>query len=445
MERLIPILRAWFAAGGCRWAGLFCALALLAACGGPPQVDASVGNVIFIHPDGSGMAAWTALRLQDKGPDGELEWDRLPHLGVYRGHLRDSLVSSSNGGATVHAYGLKATYDQYGFVPAADGPAGRRSIMRDAIDAGLAAGVVNSGHLAEPGTGVFLASVRARAMTDEITRQLIHSGADVILGGGEVLLLPQGKIGFHGEPGRRGDGVDLVAEAGELGYTVVYTRQELAALPADTPRVFGVFAAYHTFNDRSEEDLAAAGLPPYTPEAPTVAEMTVAALRLLEDKGRRFLLVVEEEGTDNFGNANNAAGMLAALHRADAAIGVARRFVERRPDTLLITAADSDAGGMHVVRIPPGAAADEPLAAVTSNGAPLDGRAGTASPPFVAAPDRFGRRLLFGVAWATYSDVEGSVLARAAGLNAGQLPVNADNTCLYVLMYRTLFGAPAPR
>jgi len=418
---------------------------VLTACA--EEHEPATGNVIFIHPDGSALGAWTALRLLDRGPDGQLEWDRLPHLGVYRGHLHDSLVSSSNGGATVHAFGDKADYHQYGFVSTEDDPAGstigRVSIMTAAIRAGLATGVINSGHLAEPGTGVFLASVPSRSLTDDITRQVIRSGADVILGGGEVLLLPAGQMGVHGEPGRRRDGVDLVAEARQLGYTVVFTRQELAALPADTPKVLGVFAAYHLFNDRTEEALRDAGLPLYVPGTPTLAEMTAAALRLLSANGRRFLLVVEEEGTDNFGNANNAAGMLEALRRADAAIGVAHDFVSRHPDTLLLTAADSNAGGMHVVRVPAGVPPAEPLAAMTGNGAPLDGRDGTGTPPFVAAPDRFGQRHLFGVAWATFSDVEGGVIMRAAGRNADGLPVNADNTCVYELMYRTLFGVPA--
>ncbi|MBN2433598.1 MAG: alkaline phosphatase, partial [Acidobacteria bacterium] len=323
-------------------------------------------------------------------------------------------------------------------------PARRESIMAAAIRAGLATGVINSGHLAEPGTGVFLASARSRSLSDDITRQLILSGADVILGGGEVLLLPQGRMGVHGEPGRRRDGDDLVAEARKRGYQVVFTLQELTELPAETPKVLGVFAPYHLFNDRTEEALREAGLPLYVAGTPTLAEMTSAALRLLAAKGRRFLLVVEEEGTDNFGNANHAAGMLEALRRADAAIGVAREFMGRHPDTLLLTAADSNAGGMHVVRVPAGVSPEEPLAAVTANGAPLDGRAGTGTPPFVAAPDRFGRRHLFGVAWATFSDVEGGVLARAAGLNARLLPVDADNTCVYELMYRTLIGGPYP-
>ncbi len=65
-------------------------------------------------------------------------------------------------------------------------------------------------------------------------------------------------------------------------------------------------------------------------------------------KKGNFFLIVEEEGTDNFGNANNANGYFEALKRADDAIGVALDFHSKNPNTLIITAADSEAGGMEI-------------------------------------------------------------------------------------------------
>jgi alkaline phosphatase len=423
------------------------ALALLAtaSCSQAPSDEAVAGNVIFIHPDGSGTGAWTALRMLDHGPDGMLHWDRMDALGMYRGHQRNALVSSSNAGATAHAFGAKADYGAYGNDPdlqlrsASGKPI---SIMREALDAGFAAGLVNSGQICEPGTGVFVADAPDRHRTDLIARQIIESGAAVILSGGEMYLLPEGAMGRHGQPGIRQDGIDLIERAQELGYTVVYTRDELMALSDDTDRVLGVFAAKHTFNDRPEEELAAEGLPLFDPQAPTVAEMTDVALKILSRSGQRFLLVVEEEGSDNFANKNNAIGALEALRRADAAIGVAMRFIDEHPDTLLITAADSDAGGMKVARIEP-ELADAPVPQTIDNGAPQDGREGTESLPFLAAPDQAGERWPFAVTWAAEADLGGGVVARAHGLNSEHLPTSVDNTDVYRLMYRTLFGVEA--
>lgn len=421
-----------------RGLGVLLCLSTLVACTDPAP---RTGSVVFIHPDGAGYNAWAAARLLEVGPDGMLNWDRMAHMGAYRSHQRDSLVSSSNAGATTHAYGVKAETDDYGIDPAR--PFAARSgqplsLMQEAMAAGLDVGVVNSGHLAEPGTGVFLASAENRNALDDITAQLIASGAPLVLGGGESLLLPEGMPGHFGEPGRRRDGRNLIEQARQAGYTVVHDRASLLALPLDTPRVLGVFAAWNTFNDQTEEDLAAAGLPLYAPDAPSVDDMTDFALRFLAARGRPFFLVIEEEGSDNFGNRNNAAGMLEALARADAAIGTVLAWMTRHPDTLLVTASDSDAGGLQVntYRIE----ANEPLPATQSNGAPMDGVDGTGSTPFLAAADRTGQQLPFAISWATLHDVHGGVIAKAHGLNAERLPANVDNTELYRLMYGTLFG-----
>jgi alkaline phosphatase len=280
-------------------------------------------------------------------------------------------------------------------------------------------------------------------MHDEIAVQLIESGTAVILGGGEQHFLPVGVEGVHG-PGKRRDDRNLIEEAKKLGYTIVRTREELMKVPADTDKVLGLFAPYHTFNDRPEEELAAAGLPTFDPDAPTVAEMTSVALRVLENKGQRFLLVVEEEATDNFGNNCNAMGMLEALGRADEAIGVARRFRESNPRTLIVMAADSDAGGMHLLGLPGNAPAlmDKPLPESLPGAGPIDGRSGTGSPPFIAAADRTGKRMPFAIVWTGRRDVTGGVLVRGEGPNSDRIQGNFDNTKIAELIRLTLFGNP---
>lgn len=417
---------------------------LLVGCAGegPP-----VGSVIFVHPDGASAATWAAGRALHVGPDADLNWDRLPAIGVYRGHMADCLTATSNGGGTTHAYGVKVLSDAYGTW---GGKEARRildsrgqsaSVARQALAAGLGVGLVQSGDSIEPGTGCFVASVASRKASDRITAELLASGAQVLLGGGEQYFLPEGVAGVHG-PGKRTDGRNLIDEARAAGYEVVRTRQELLGLSSGTRRVLGLFAASHSFNDKTEEQLAAAGLPLYAPEAPTLAEMTRAALKVLQNNGKRFLLVVEEEGTDNFGNKNNASGVLEALRRADEALGVGREFVRRNPGTLLMTTADSDAGGMRMVGIamPPGRKPPATLPATAPNGSPLDGASGTGSEPFWAAPDATGQRLPFAITWAARDDVSGGILVRAEGFNSHLVRGSMDNTQVAELIRLTLLG-----
>jgi alkaline phosphatase len=401
------------------------------------------GNVIFIHPDGSGANMWQTMRLLKEGPDGETNWDKMDHMGLYRSHQKDCITTSSHAGATVHAFGIKVPYDTYGIHP--ERPikslSGKEySIMTEARKAGFKTALINSGHICEPGTGVFVANSNNRNNTDTISEQIIRSGVDIILSGGEIYLLPDGVVGVHGQLGKRKDGKNLISIAAELGYSVVYTRDEMKKLPLTTIKVLGVFAAKHTFNDLPEEELAEKNLPLYNPEAPTISEMTDFALSLFKQSSDNFFMVVEEEGSDNFANENNAMGALTALSRADDAIGTAMKYIKGHPNTLLITAADSDAGGLQAGTFGNKLIDDQPLPANNFNGAPVDGQDGTGQMPFKAKPDRLGNVLQFAITWATDEDVYGAVIAKAHGQNGELLPANVDNTEIYKIMYLTLFG-----
>jgi glycerophosphoryl diester phosphodiesterase len=414
------------------------------------MATSDTGNVIFIHPDGTGVSTWNATRFLNEGPDGRLNWDMMSNSGVYLGHMKDQLTGTSNAGAVTHATGVKVQAGSYGLdeagnsVVSLSGKTGQ-TILEEAIAAGKGTAVINSGIIAEPGTGAFLAEVENRSNTQEITRQIVESGVDVILGGGEVDYLPEGVMGQYGM-GERTDGLNLIARAQELGYTVVYTREELLNLPEGTQKVLGVFASEDTYNDQTEEELKEAGLPLYNEGTPKVAEMLEATLGILAQNPNGFMIVTEEEGTDNFANNNNAAGTLEAATRADEAIGVAMDFIEQNPNTLLVTAADSEAGGLQVRDPVP---ADEPVESVEvgttpPTEVPLDGVNGTGTDPFISAPDSTGRTYPFGIAWAGQPDFPGNVVAKTHGLNADQFPETVDNTGIYRIMYETLFDTTLP-
>ncbi|MBD1996664.1 alkaline phosphatase [Leptolyngbya sp. FACHB-541] len=425
-----------------------------------PATTEDTGNVIFIHPDGTTPAYFTLARLEEEGPDGRLNWDMMSDAGVYINSIEDELTPSSNAGAVVHSMGTTPQADSYGLdeqgepVISRSGKQGL-TIMEEAIAAGKATAVINSGFIAEPGTGVFLADVESRSETEAITAEIVESGVDVILGGGETDYLPEGTTGFFGEEGTRTDGRNLIEEAEDLGYTVVYNRKQLQNLSEDTTNVLGIFAAEDTYNDTTEEANAEAGLDNYgqpgNEDPPTVAEMLEAALPILNRDPDGFMVVLEEEGTDNFGNNNNGRGLIEATRRADDAIGVAMDFINNEdPNTLLVTSADSNAGGPQVYDVDE---ADEPVGTVEVNPTlpddsdavevPLDGQEGRNTEPFITAEDANGNTFPFGIAYATLNDVPDSVLTKTYGLNAGDLPSSHENTYIYELMYRTLFGQNA--
>jgi len=410
-----------------------------------PAAATQGGSVIFFHPDGFGVNHWGALRMVKYGPDGRSHWDRLPATAVYLGHMKDGITGTSHGGATVHAYGVKVQADSFGqdgaqTIRSASGFEG--SIAQEALRRGKAVGLVNSGAAFEPGTAAFVASTERRGSLEEITRLVAESGVAVHLAGGERWYLPTGVQGRFG-PGARTDGRNLVEELRAKGYTVVFTREELRAVPATASRVWGIFAHNHTFNDETEETLAQRNLPHYVETAPTIAEMSEAALAILSRHPGGFLLIAEEEGTDNFGNRNNARGSLEAGSRADDAIGMFAAFVARNPNTLMLTTADSDAGGMQIIGPRRGnevVVEGRALAERDRNGAPMDGQTGTGGVPFLSAPDRAGQRHAFAISWAALDDVSGGILVRGIGAGSEHIAGVMDNTELYRVMYRQLFG-----
>lgn len=410
------------------------ALALMVALSSSLLVadaEPQTGNVIFFHPDGAGVNHWNAARIHTVGPDGELNWDKLPAIGVYTGHMADRLTATSHGGATVHSRGVKVQADSFGLngtetITAASGVP--QSIAQEALAAGKAVALVQTGHIGEPGTAVFLSASEQRSDVDNIARQVIEAGAQVILGGGEKYLLPDGVEGRHGL-GERTDGTNLITLAESLGYTVVYTREELLGLDLNqTRKVLGVFAHNHTFNANATGINLANDLPAYNPDAPTVAEMAAVALSLVSKDPDGFFVVVEEEATDNFPNDRNAAGALEALARADQAFGIMLDFVNARSDTLLITAADSDAGGLQVV-------------SVEEESPYVHGLYGPETTLFTAPMDDRGVALPFAIGFvADGGDVSGGILVRGAGFNRELIRPLMDNTDVYKVMHTTLFG-----
>ncbi|HBR09666.1 TPA: alkaline phosphatase [Candidatus Acetothermia bacterium] len=372
--------------------------------------------------------------IRDYGPGGRLAWDELPHVAITTVHVRDNLQAGSVGGAVAHSTGIKSYFGVFGFCPVTGQPL--TTLMEEAQGEGFAIGLINSGAITEPGTALFVAQVEDRFDHAAIVLQIFEQRPDVILGGGEQWFLPEGVMGRHG-PGRRADGRNLIEELIALGYTVVFNAEELAAIPENTTKLLGLFAAHHIFNADGEEELAVRNLPLYVEGSPTVAQKTAAALQILSRNETGFFLVVEEEGTDNFANRNNAEGTIEAAKRADDAIRVALDFTRTDQNTLLLVAADSDAGGLNVMTHVPWQPmiAGEPLPArmpgrrAIVEGGPVDGVGGTGKIPFVTPCGQ-----PFAIIWAGLQDFGGGTITRAYGLHASLVAGTIDNTDIYRIM-----------
>lgn len=522
--------------------GLTVALGAVVAPAAAQRSSWRTGNVIFLHPDGMGLNHYNTMRALYFGPDAVSNFDRLRFSAMYRGGMTDRIGGTSNGGATTHAFGYRVeglgSFGKDGngnanpptdrFILALSGYPG--SLMRQAANSGHPVGVVNDGNIGEPGTGCFLAEVGNRDNWNEIARQIIQ-GRDgkndqdpwVIMGGGERNFRPAGAPTIHTDylrggtslltTSQRTDNIDLIQDAINRGYRVIFTRGEFEQLKVDlaqaaqnpsspnfAPKVLGLFAYHHTMNDTTEENLIARGLTftfnpailsdvldkrgrfvlwgahpdpnavvpgtslsihdPDSVNPPSAAEMTEVALTILGRRARQvgkpFMLVTEPESCDNFGNSGNGIGTVAAAKVADDMMGAALRFIAQNPNTMVITAADSDAGGLQTQDRGPVNLAN-PIPNVSDN-ANIDGVRGrntatNPSPILVAEPDQFGVRLGFELRWTQgFGDYgTGAIVTKASGLNAERLVTEQqfterfENSDIYRMMYLTLYGQLLPR
>ncbi len=98
-----------------------------------------------------------------------------------------------------------------------------RSLIYAAEKAQRATGLVTTSSLVQPTPVAFYSTIKGTPDPYRNASELVYSGIDVVLGGGEQYFTPANATN---EWGRR-DGHDLIDEAKTSGYTVIRTRDEL--------------------------------------------------------------------------------------------------------------------------------------------------------------------------------------------------------------------------
>lgn len=323
------------------------------ACAAPGEPDpARPGAVVVVIGDGTGWQQWGLLVAARRaaGIREKTAFHRLADrgtLGSATTFAADSLVADSAATATSLASGVKTRNGVVGLdaegkeVPTA---------LEEAVRRGWAGGIVTTTCVSDATPAAFTAHVADRRLMAQVAEQQVRrQDLRVILGGGTQYFVPKGATcAAAGEPGRgigdgpsrRGDEVDLVAEARGKGFSVVTNRRGLLEGPAPD-RLLGLFAPYNMpyALDRDE---------PAEAEAPALAEMTGRALEVLGREGRPFFLVVEAGRVDHACHHNDAGAALGEMRELDAALEVLLAEAGRRKDLLVVVTADHETGGLSV-------------------------------------------------------------------------------------------------
>ena len=283
-------------------------------------------NLIWVIGDGMGPSAMgffmEAIRNSHNPayPDKQSYLEKFINasdVGLYFNNTHVSIVTDSAGSATQMATGQFSLPDYIG-----QDYSGLdvKNIMEEAQARGLSVGVISDAYVTDATPAGFLSHVRSRKQQYDIARQMIDSGADVILGGGLKYF-------------SKGENKKLLKEAKKKGYTIVKNKKQLAS--AKGKKLLGLFAD-EAMPFYIEKDL--------NPNVPTLKDMAQAALRVLSQNEKGFVLMVEAGKIDWALHENDGGASYYEMLGLDETLPVLTAFADKNEDTLIYLNADHETG-----------------------------------------------------------------------------------------------------
>jgi alkaline phosphatase len=310
-------------------------------------------NVIFFIGDGMGVSTITATRIYSVGLDGQLVIDQFPHTALSKTYSADSITPDSAPTMSAMMTGVNTNQSVIGFGEGTepndfngngDGEASW-TLLELAKARGMKVGVVSTAQITHATPAATYAHINQRNNENDIALQALPTdasynsrlgtGIDVLMGGGRRFFVPNGVGDEEGAAGSRTDGRDLRSEYQTAGYTYVWNTAGFNALARASLPVLGLFERGHMeYEHDRPTDLGG---------EPSLTQMTVKAIQLLESASRRgskgYFLHVESGRIDHAHHEGNAFRALTDTQELDQAIGAAAQIVDLR-ETLIIVSAD---------------------------------------------------------------------------------------------------------
>jgi len=316
-------------------------LFFIASCSHDHLPETSPNSVILYIGDGMGTEQRKAAQWYSVGMAGSLIMDELDNAGASMTSSADSLITDSAAAATAISTGIKTDNGVIGMDPFFNT---LQTILEIAKSKGMSTGLVTTTHVTHATPAAFASHVENRVMMTKIAHQILSTGVDVVLGGGEDEFLPTSELGQYIQPGERTDGRNLINEAISSGYTYISNATELSAIDTtNTNKLLGLFA---------DEGM----VKPFTP---TLSSMTDIAIKVLKKNPKGFFLMVEGGQIDWTGHSNDALNNILDTLGFDEAVNVGSNYLIENTQTLLIVTADHETGGMSTDLISSGSANED--------------------------------------------------------------------------------------
>jgi len=287
----------------------------------PPATDLAPRSIVLVIGDGMGLGHLSAVSALVRGPAGGLAVERAPVVGLVRTWAADTLVTDSAAAASAMATGLKTSKKAVSQQPDGSAPL---TLLEAAAAAGMATGVVTTAGLADATPAAFLAHAGHRDEYRTILEQMLTSNATVLIGG---------DWRRSAKAARQPDYLELVRDAEAVAgarFTVVRDAAALASAPAPLLALLPARPGSRSAH------------------GPPLAESTRRALDLLGDRAAGFLLVVEQEETDESAHDHDLDAVVAAMTELDEALRVILEHAAAHRDILVVVTADHDTAGLAI-------------------------------------------------------------------------------------------------
>ncbi len=309
-------------------------------------------NIITVIGDGMGnmhMALPVYMRYAQNNPQASM-FEKIMAEGstgyVYTSTIR-GLVTGSAASGTAIACGQKTMMNMIG-VDSTGTPL--TSVMTLAKQNGYRTALVTNASITDATPAAFYAHTVNRNEENKIAQQLVSSHTvDVIMGGGGQHFIPQGKSLFemldvkeaNNYTSARKDTLNLLKDLGSNAYQLIHNKKELSQLDESTLKVAGFFAA--------------GGLPApinYEQErtmAPTLGEMSLKSLSLVQNKTKPYIAVIECARIDWESHDNDIGAVYKSVENMNEILKTAYSFYSMNPDnTLLLFTSDHETGGLEI-------------------------------------------------------------------------------------------------
>jgi len=282
--------------------------------------DDASGKIVFLIGDGMGLSQVSSLVYSI---DNISAFERFNVIGFHKSYSADDLITDSAAGASAFSIGEK-TNNGYLGVDKNNNP--KETILETANKQGLSTGMVVSSTIVHATPAAFVAHVNDRNSYEAIAVDLLDSGCDLLIGGGEKYFNR-----------RITDSLNLNEELQRRNYVVTdYFEKDWKEMIIPAVDKFVYFTA-------DGDPLPASMGREYLPKS------SIDALNFLNRKKNGFFLMIEGSQIDWGGHANDYNYVLTEMKDFNSVLNQVLDWAQRDGNTTVVVTGDHETGGLSIL------------------------------------------------------------------------------------------------